>query len=167
MSGSGAASSSTGSTVTAPRNEPLAGLLRPDGAVLVPAAVAGEVLRALVRDLTARVRADGGEVSPGVRLLLYALHAANEQHGRQAGSGNGTPEQAPATVEVTAQQAAELLECSAEYARRLARLGRLHARRVGPVWLVDAASLDAYRKGKPWTPARTNVPASAKPSALT
>ncbi|MBT2450932.1 helix-turn-helix domain-containing protein [Streptomyces sp. ISL-43] len=121
-------------------------LVRPDGAVLVPAAVAGEVLRALVRDLTARVRADGGEVSPAVRRLLYALHAADEQH-QQASSAAGTPAVAPATVELTAQQAAALLECSPEYARRLARSGRLRARRAGPVWLVDAASLEAYRKG--------------------
>ena len=50
----------------------------------MPAAVAGEVLRALMRDLTARVRADGGEVSPAVRQLLYALHAADEQHAHQS-----------------------------------------------------------------------------------
>ncbi|MFI8106286.1 helix-turn-helix domain-containing protein [Streptomyces sp. NPDC086023] len=144
--------------------EPFRSLVRPDGSVLVPAAVAGEVLRALVRDLTARVRADGGEVSPTVRRLLYALHAADEQHQR-AGSVPGTPPGAPATVEVTAQQAAALLECSPEYARRLARSGRLRARRAGPVWLVDATSLDAYRRGQRWTPARTDAPASGRPSA--
>lgn len=114
----------------------------------MPPSVAGEVLRALMRDLTVRMRADGGEVSPAVRQLLYALHAADEQHARQpAGSAAGTPTVRPATVELTAQEVAELLECSPEYARRLARSGRLRARRAGPVWLVDSASLDAYRRG--------------------
>ncbi|MES9804976.1 helix-turn-helix domain-containing protein [Streptomyces cinereoruber] len=124
-------------------------LLRADGAVVVPAEVAGEVLRALVRDLTARIRADGGEVSPAVRRLLYALHEAAQHPGTApASSGPGTPPAAPATVELTAPEAAYLLECSPEYVRRLARTGRVLGRRAGRVWLIDPASLDSYRKGQ-------------------
>lgn len=122
--------------------------LRPDGSVVIPADVAGEVLRSLVRDLTARVRADGGEVSPSVRRVLYALHEAAQRSEPPTGSDSGTPAPLPATVELTAHQAALLLECSPEYARRLARSGRVDARRAGPAWLISRASLDAYRKGK-------------------
>ncbi|WUQ57126.1 helix-turn-helix domain-containing protein [Streptomyces virginiae] len=51
-------------------------------------------------------------------------------------------------MELTAEQAALLLGCSTEYVRRLARTGRVLARRAGPAWLIDPASLDAYRKGQ-------------------
>lgn len=136
----------------------VAGLLRPDGSVIVPASVAGEVLRALVRDLTARVRADGGEVSPGVRRLLWALHDAAQRHdeaaspsavtpGAACGSGSESP--GSGTVEVTTAEAAERLECSASWVRQLVRRGLLTGRRVGArVWLVDVASLENYRRGR-------------------
>lgn len=141
--------SSGPSVATQPDPGGSARLVRADGAVVVPAHVAGEVLRALVRDLTTRVRADGGEVSPAVRQLLYALHDAAQTPATTApSSGDGTPPASPATVELTAHQAALLLECSPEYARRLARTGRVRARHVGPAWLIDSASLDAYRKGR-------------------
>lgn len=123
-------------------------LIRPDGSVVVPASVAGEVLRALVRDLTARVRADGGEVSPGVRRLLHALHTADQRPDPAASgpsSDPGTTQPAWANVEITAGEAAALLGCSAEYVRRLARTGRFQARRIGAVWLINSADLDRYR----------------------
>lgn len=124
-------------------------LLRADGAVVVPAEVAGEVLRALVRDLTTRVRTDGGELSPAVRRLLYALHdAAQLPTEPEPSSADGTMTVVPATVELTAHEAALLLECSPEYARRLARTGRLLARRAGTTWLINPTSLDNYRKGR-------------------
>lgn len=134
--------------MTAPADPGIARLLRPDGSVTVPPSVAGEVLRALVRDLTARARADGGELSPDARRVLHALHAAavRGDHTRP-GSGDGTPQQSPATVELTAAEAALAMRCSPSYARRLARSGRVRARRAGPVWLIDSASLDAYRTG--------------------
>ncbi|MFH9641232.1 helix-turn-helix domain-containing protein [Streptomyces globisporus] len=110
--------------------------------------MAGEVLRALIRDLTARVRTDGGEVSPTVRRVLYALHEAAQNTAAHApSSAHGTPDTPPATVELTTHEAAQLLGCSTEYARRLARTGRVLARRAGPAWLINNASLDAYRKG--------------------
>ena len=55
-----------------------AGLVRADGAVVVPPALAGEVLRRLMRDLTAEVRANGGRLSPQVYGLLWALRAAQD-----------------------------------------------------------------------------------------
>ncbi|MFH9012655.1 helix-turn-helix domain-containing protein [Streptomyces sp. NPDC017943] len=135
--------------MTTPPDPGIARLLRPDGSVMVPASVAGEVLRALVRDLTARARADGGEVSPGARRVLHALHAAAVQ-GQGAGPAfvPETPALTAASVELTARQVAEILGCSAQYARTLARSGRVRARRAGPAWLIDSASLDAYRTGR-------------------
>lgn len=127
-------------------------LIRPDGAVIVPPAVAGDVLRALVRDLTARVRADGGEVAPGVRRLLIALHAADQRAEATASgpsSEAGTFPTARANVEIAARDAAALLGCSTEYVRRLARAGRFQARRVGAAWLIDSADLDRYRHTPP------------------
>jgi excisionase family DNA binding protein len=120
------------------------------------------MLRALVLGLRELVRADGGEVSPAMRRLLFALHEAAEDQdqaeaqdqaeeanaraggSRQppaAGSGAGT---APAE-HVTVTAAAEMLGSSAGYVRRLARRGVLPARRVGPLWLIEAAALDSYR----------------------
>ncbi|MFP8882617.1 helix-turn-helix domain-containing protein [Streptomyces mangrovi] len=125
-------------------------LLRPDGSVTVPAAVAGDVLRALVRDLTARVRADGGEVSPGVRALLYALHTAAQHADRPAASATGTTPAPTATVtEIPVGEAAALLGCTPEYVRRLARDGIIPARRIGArTWAIDRAALEDYRHGR-------------------
>ncbi|GAA2218852.1 helix-turn-helix domain-containing protein [Streptomyces indiaensis] len=123
-------------------------VLGPDGSVTIPAPLAREVVRALVRDLTARVRADGGEVSPAVRGIVRALHEAAAWRPDEGGSGGGTPvERAASVQEVTTEQAAELLGCSTRYVRRLAGSGRVAARRAGPVWLIDRASLDAFRTG--------------------
>ncbi|MGQ4727047.1 helix-turn-helix domain-containing protein [Streptomyces sp. Ju416(a)] len=123
-------------------------LVRADGAVVVPPGIANEVLRALVRDLTTRVRTDGGEVSPGVRQLLWALQDAAQHPARTApSSAHGTAAPAAATVELTAHEAAALMGCSTEYARRLARTGRVLARRAGPAWLINRQALDAYRRG--------------------
>jgi hypothetical protein len=79
--------------MTTPPDPGVARLLRPDGSVTVPASVAGEVLRALVRDLTVRARADGGEVSPQARRVLYALHAAAVQ---DEGTGPSFASETPA-----------------------------------------------------------------------
>ncbi|MFJ6438674.1 helix-turn-helix domain-containing protein [Streptomyces sp. NPDC091416] len=80
--------------------------------------------------------------------MLYALHDAAQRPARPAPSSvPGTPAAVPATVELTAYEAAALMGCSPEYVRRLARAGRVLARRAGPAWLINTASLDAYRKG--------------------
>jgi excisionase family DNA binding protein len=122
-------------------------LVREDGSVVVPPALAGEVLRCLLRDLSARVRADGGELSAGVRGLLWGLHAAAVE--AEASSVPGTLEAAAARVEIGISDAAQRLGCSPEYVRRLARRGRLSARRVGRTWLVDAAALAAGERQEP------------------
>ncbi|MET7731218.1 helix-turn-helix domain-containing protein [Streptomyces sp. NPDC005402] len=124
-------------------------LFQKDGSVVIPASIAPEVLRVLVRDLTERVRADGGEVSPAARGLLHALHeAASQRPSESAAFEFETPVDLGVTVqEVTAKQAAELLGCSPQHARDLARKGRVAARRAGWVWLIDRASLDAFRTG--------------------
>lgn len=127
-------------------------LIRPDGSVLIPAEVAGDVLRALIRDLTTRVRADGGEVGPAVRRVLYALHTAAQlpdTPSLEQSSGNGTSPNPAATVEeVTVNEAAALLGCTPEYVRRLARNGTLTGRRHGArAWAIDRAALDTYRHG--------------------
>jgi excisionase family DNA binding protein len=124
-------------------------LYQEDGSVVIPASIAGEVLRAVVRDLTERVRTDGGEVSSAARGVLRALHAAASQPSREGdGSEFGTPSDQGASVrEVTVATAAELLGCSQRYVRRLAESGRVAARRDGWIWLIDRASLDAFRTG--------------------
>ncbi|MEV5182873.1 helix-turn-helix domain-containing protein [Streptomyces werraensis] len=123
-------------------------LLQPDGSLVIPAPFARDVLRAVVRDLTERVRSDGGEVSPAVRRVLHALQAAAQRPGGEVGSAAGTvPDQGASVQEVTAAAAAGLLGCSPRYVRRLASSGRVAARRAGPVWLIDRASLDAFRTG--------------------
>jgi excisionase family DNA binding protein len=124
-------------------------LFQEDGSVVIPASIAPEVLRALVRDLSERVRVDGGEVSPAVRGVLFALRTASDQQPCPAGgSASGTSSDLGVSVrEVTTEQAAELLGCSRRYVRRLASLKRVTARRAGRVWLIDRASLDAYRNG--------------------
>ncbi|KPC91906.1 helix-turn-helix domain-containing protein [Streptomyces albus] len=127
-------------------------LTRADGSVIVPATVAGEVLRALVRDLTARVRADGGEVAPGVRRLLYALHTAAQRVEAfdsvtapfDSTSATGTAPRPSGTVSVA--EAAALMGCTPRHVRALITSGRLPAERVGArVWAIDAEALDHYR----------------------
>jgi excisionase family DNA binding protein len=127
-------------------------LLREDGAVVVPASVAGEVLRALVRDLTARVRADGGEVSPDARRVLWALHEAAQRAVEPRRAGPVVVESSrvrtvPAGY-VTVAVAARRLECSPRWIQRLARSGRVEAVRAGPVWLVSETALEKHRRGR-------------------
>jgi excisionase family DNA binding protein len=130
----------------------VASLLREDGSVVVPASVAREVLRALVRDLTARVRADGGEVSPDVRRVLWALHEAAQradEPGRVSSADAGSSRvRTDAAGYVTVAVAARRLECSPRWIQRLARGGRIEAVRAGPVWLVSETALERHRKGR-------------------
>lgn len=131
----------------------LSGLLRPDGSVVVPPSIAREVLRAIVRDTTQRVRAHGGEIPPATRRLLFALHESAQRDDTEAlaaqqGSASGTPPERSATVDLlTVAEAAERLECSPRYVRRLARSERITARRTAAGWLIDPVSLDHYRRG--------------------
>ncbi|MFJ1788379.1 helix-turn-helix domain-containing protein [Streptomyces anulatus] len=118
-------------------------LLREDGSVLIPAGLAGAVLRILLRDVSARVAVDGGKVAPGVPGLLWALKAAADQAEVEEGSAPGTHADRPVSVEISTAEAARELGCSEGYVRRLARAGRLQGRKVGPVWLVAEAAIVA------------------------
>ncbi|WP_329220281.1 helix-turn-helix domain-containing protein [Streptomyces microflavus] len=118
-------------------------LLREDGSVLIPAALAGPVLRVLLRDLGARFHVDNGRVSPSVVGLLWALAEAADRVEVEEGSGPGTPAERPVSVEISTAAAARELGCSESYVRRLARAGRLRGRKVGSVWLVAEAAIVA------------------------
>jgi excisionase family DNA binding protein len=135
---------------------PASNLLQPDGSVLIPAAVAGELLAAAVRDLTARARRDGLLVSARAARVLQALHEAAERHDEDqaataATSDSGSPPAPTSTVgaAVTVTEAAAQLECSPRWVRYLAETGRIAGRRTGRVWLLDPASLDTYRRHRP------------------
>lgn len=116
----------------------------------------------LVRDLDAQARANGGQPSPAARRLLWALHAAAVEADERPTFPNETPGPAPATVEMDVNEAAALLECSPQYVRALARAGRVRARRASRVWLLDRASLDAYRRGESPCPRHSPDAAAAR-----
>ncbi|MFE5852528.1 helix-turn-helix domain-containing protein [Streptomyces sp. NPDC056500] len=121
-------------------------LVREDGSVVVPAELAGAVLRILLRDVGARFHVDAGKVPSSVSGLLWALNAAAEQAEARDGSGSGTPGGEPVSVEIGTADAARELGCSEGYVRRLARAGRLRGRKVGPVWLVAEAAIVASER---------------------
>lgn len=135
-------------------------LVHADGSVIVPPALVPAVRRALVADLAARQRADGGALTPEAHAFLYALRTAAQARNTPPparGSADATAPLDTGTVDpdahgrhglVTAGEAADLLGSSAEWVRRLARRGTLSAYRVGPQWLIDRAALDDYRHGR-------------------
>ncbi|WP_353963216.1 helix-turn-helix domain-containing protein [Streptomyces sp. NBC_00338] len=134
----------------ADRARPGNSMLRPDGSVIVPPALASEVVRILSGHLDARVRTDGGELSTEARRLLVALQAGAEHATTEPArpAATGSPPADPGTVEVTVTEAAALMECSPRWIRSLIEAGRLPARRAGErLWLVDRAALDHYRQG--------------------
>lgn len=122
------------------------------GAVVVPAEVAGELLRAVIRDLTVQARRDGMLVSDRARAVLHALHLAAVDHDRACSATGSTGAEPviirPQVTAMTIKEAAAELECSPRWVRSLVAAGRLRARRSGRVLLVDAADLDAYRRGQ-------------------
>ncbi|MFE7648677.1 helix-turn-helix domain-containing protein [Streptomyces phaeoluteigriseus] len=117
-------------------------MLRPDGSVVIPASIAGDVLRRLLRDLAGEVSANGGRLSPAVYRVMWALHGAAEEERERtsAGSADGTPVGTRASVEISTTEAARRMGCSESYVRRLARLGLVPARRVAGVWLIARAA---------------------------
>lgn len=123
----------------------LAALLQPDGSVVIPAGTAGEVLRCLVRDLTAQAREHGGQASPAARLLLSALFEAAQQDEARPSTDSSAIGTVPAGC-VTVKQAAQHLECSPRWVRHLAGRGVIKAERAGRAWLIDRQSLDDYRR---------------------
>ncbi len=114
----------------------------------VPPDVAAELLRLVLPALNARVRADGAPLSGRTIAFLHALHSAAERPIPAPTAGSGSEDPHPATVELTVDQAAALLECQPRWVRQLIADRRIRARRAGArLWLVDADSLDAYRRG--------------------
>ncbi|GAB3169811.1 helix-turn-helix domain-containing protein [Streptomyces incanus] len=126
-------------------------LLRADGSVVIPASVAGDVLRRLARDLTAEIQANGGTPSPAVYATFWALYGAARADDEKGCELVRTPGGFPgetgvagsASVEVSAGDWAERHGCSVQYARRLAKAGRVPARRVGREWLITEAEAAA------------------------
>lgn len=132
----------------ADRRPPLASLLRADGAVVIPPEQAREVLRLVLIGIEVRVRADGGELSPRLRRILYALHHASQMEGRRSGEGaaSGTEVGEPGRLALSVAEAATVLGCSARWVRALLVGGRLTGRRVGVrAWAIDPDSLDQFR----------------------
>src|SRR5262249_7142113 len=123
--------------------------LLPRSGTVLPDELAGELLGLLVLGLKARSDRTGAVASPRLQELLYALLAGDLRH-----HGRGTCEPAslpagPSTLDsaevVSVAEAADGLGCSRQWVRWLIGSGRLRARRSGWAWLIDAASLDAYR----------------------
>lgn len=114
------------------------------GAVVVPAPLAGEVLRRLLRDLAGEVRGRGTGLTPAARQLLWDLRAADCQHSATA-SDDGSRQGRPSTLEISARDAAERLECSPRWVRHLLAAGQISGRQIGRTWLIDATSLEDYR----------------------
>jgi excisionase family DNA binding protein len=115
----------------------LAGLLRPDGSVLVPPSVASELLRLLVKQLIADARSTGGQPTATARMLLSALYEAAQQH-EQQGVATDTPDVEQPSQGLTVREVAARMGCSTSWVRQLLADGRLTGRRAGGVWIVEA-----------------------------
>lgn len=113
----------------------LAPYLRPDGSAVVPAEIAADLMRIVVLGLSARVKADGGHVSPQARTILFALHQAAQRHEEAVTAPPAGPQPAGS---LSVAEAAEVMGCSTRWVRQLLKLGRLPGRRSGGVWLVDS-----------------------------
>lgn len=114
----------------------LAGLLQPDGSVIVPPAIAREVLRTLVFAITERVRSTGGQPSAATRRLLAALDVAAERHKQQPEAAEHQEQHSPASEVCTVREAADRMGCSPQWIRHLLTQGRLSGRRAPGGWIV-------------------------------
>jgi hypothetical protein len=122
--------------VTAPQSpRELPSLTQPDGSVIVPAELAADVLRRLVRDIVIEARTTGGQPSPGARQLLDALHRA--AHGSAAQRGQHEDhEHPPAMPGISVGEAAQLMGCTPQWVRAQLAAGKLAGRRSSGVWIV-------------------------------
>lgn len=130
--------------------------------VSVPPALAGPLLRVLVRALHREAREDGGQVPPGIGDFLGALYAASLTVSPDQ-AANGLAEDAPDKIEsvtgmLTVAQLAEDSGWSPRALRRWAAGGRVRAVRAGRAWLIDPESL---REG--WR--ERTVPPDRQPAA--
>jgi hypothetical protein len=115
-------------------------LLRPDGSVVVPPGLAGEVLRYLARALVEEARANGSQPSPAARALLSALYAAG-----QPVEASTDPVPLPAGTASVAE-VADHMGCSTRWVRHLLATGQLHGRKAGGVWLVLLPNAEASQR---------------------
>lgn len=125
---------------------------RRDGAVVVPARVAEEMLVIFTRGVLYS-RKNGLPVNTEMVVVLDALQcAANAEDA--AGSDLGTMVGGPVSVVladvplVTAGQAAERLGCTARAITKAIENRKLLGRKVGHQWLIRVQDLDTYRFGK-------------------
>lgn len=130
-------------------------LVRPDGSVVVPAAVADGMLRLLVLGVTTASRMNaGGSPSVDVLEVLHALNVAAVKAGDAHVSGIGPVFEESVTVGVqgeswlTCSEVAALLQCTERSVRRACEQGRLPALKKGRQWLIHEDHLDTYRFGK-------------------
>jgi excisionase family DNA binding protein len=114
----------------------LAGLLRPDGSVVVPAGLAAAVLRLLALELAGEVRATGGTLTPGAADLLRALHEASQRPQAAASLVTTGREPLADADGCSVAEAAAQMGCSRQWVRYLLAAGRLPGRRSGGVWVV-------------------------------
>ena len=142
--------------MTPRRDVQFAHLIRPDGTVVVPGAVAEPILRLIVRGLSQSSSGNGG----GARLstdtigVLSALNAAAAREEERSSSAAGTEIAESGiignrsdAVRVTALEAASLLGCTDRAIRKACTEGRLRAVKLGNTWLIDAQDLDRHRFG--------------------
>lgn len=125
-------------------------LIRPDGSVVVPAAVADAVVRLLVLGLTQTQHANaGGRVSSQMMGVLHALNVAAIKEDEM--SARGRDYSTSGTIEVsgekllTAREVSALLAVTERQVRRLCEQGKLPARKLGQHWLISETDLDTYR----------------------
>lgn len=130
-------------------------LVRPDGSVVVPAAVADGMLRLLVLGVTTASRMNaGGSPSVAVLEVLHALNMAAVKADEVPMSVSGPKSDETGIIEVqgvtwqTCSEVAALLQCTERSVRRACEQGRLPAKKTGRQWLIREDHLDTYRFGK-------------------
>lgn len=125
-------------------------LIRPDGSVVVPAAVADAVLRLLVLGLTdVHHKNAGGRPSSETVNVLHALNVAAIKESEMSARGRdynsfGIIRESDKGF-LTPREIAVLLHCSERQVRRLCEQGKLPAQKLGQHWLIAESDLDTYR----------------------
>lgn len=134
------------------RDVPLeaANLIRPDGSVVVPAAIADAVVRLLVLGLTQAHHTNaGGRVSAQMVDVLHALNVAAIKDSEM--SARGRDYSTSGIIEVsgekllTSREVSALLALTERQVRRLCEQGKLPAQKLGQHWLISETDLDTYR----------------------
>ncbi|HEX7658513.1 MAG TPA: helix-turn-helix domain-containing protein [Pseudonocardiaceae bacterium] len=111
-----------------------------DGAVIVPAGLAAEVLARLSRDILTDARTTGRQPTTTARLLLDALHSGAQRHRFGPQIVAEPPE--PATLDdhtsdmVSVAEMAHRMGCTPRHVRALLAAGRLAGRKSGGTWIV-------------------------------